>query len=64
MDFLLSLFSFLPSVNLKKAVGIAVLTCKVGCMDGSADKGKTAKEGWCLDMIVHGRPVFPSPFVF
>ena len=62
--FLLSpliLFTFLPSVGFKKAVGTAVLTYEVGCMDGSADKGKTAKGG---ALTVHGCPIFLSPFVF
>jgi len=47
----LILFSFLPSVSFEKGVGTAVLTCEVECMDGSAEKGKTAKGG---ALIVHG----------
>ena len=56
--FLLSpliLFTFLPSVSFKKAVGTAVLTYEVGCMDGTAKGGA---------LTVHGCPIFLSPFVF
>ena len=42
--------------------GNSCFNCEVGCMDGSADKGKTAKGG---ALTVHGCPVFLlSPFVF